>query len=31
MALCRVYSGAPGPKKTLEEMYLRFRLTRKNE
>jgi hypothetical protein len=31
MAVCRIHSGAPGPKKTLEEMYLRFRLTRKTE
>jgi hypothetical protein len=30
MAAFRIHSGAPGPKKTLEEMYLRFRLTRKN-
>ncbi|MDR1128787.1 MAG: hypothetical protein LBL20_05700 [Treponema sp.] len=27
MAVCRTRNSAPGPKKTLEEMYLRFRLT----
>jgi hypothetical protein len=31
MAVYRMRSAIPGPKKTLEEMYLRFRLTRKEE
>ncbi|MDR2051965.1 MAG: hypothetical protein LBP80_00995 [Treponema sp.] len=29
MAVYRMHNAVPGPKKTLEEMYLRFRLTRK--
>ncbi|MDR2303325.1 MAG: hypothetical protein LBE10_01875 [Treponema sp.] len=31
MAVYRMHSAVPGPKKTLEEMYLRFRLTRKED
>jgi hypothetical protein len=31
MAAFRIHSGASGPKKTLEEMYLRFRFTWKGE
>jgi hypothetical protein len=31
MAVYRAHNAVPGPKKTLEEMYLRFRLTQKEE
>jgi hypothetical protein len=31
MAVYRIHNAVPGPKKTLEEMYLRFRLARKED